>query len=112
MLYLKNSLVNLIILLFSLFFVSILSAEDSNFIFPKKKIIVIKAEKKSQKNIKISIDLDATKLPQKNPLRKSLPTKGDLIKNAETSDLLEKKEVLNKTVPQEQPKTKQALQNN
>ena len=112
MLYLKNSLVNLIILLFSLFFVSILSAEDSNFIFPKKKIIVIKAEKKSQKNIKISIDLDATKLPQKNPLRKSLPTKGDLIKNAETSDLLEKKEVLNKTVPQEQPKTKQALQKN
>ena len=38
MLYLKNSLVNLTLILFSLFFLTVLSADDSGFIFPKKKI--------------------------------------------------------------------------
>ncbi len=53
MLYLKNSLVNLTIILFSLFFLTILPAEESNFIFPKKKIITIKADEKKQNKTEI-----------------------------------------------------------
>jgi len=49
--YLKNSLVNLIIVLFSLFFLTISLAENSNFIFPKKKNITIKTNE--EKKIKI-----------------------------------------------------------
>ena len=55
MLYLKNSLVNLIIILFSLFFSTNLSAEDGTFIFPKKKIISIKVEKKNLSTSIISL---------------------------------------------------------
>ena len=67
MLYLKNSLVNLTIILFSLLFLSISSSADDNFIFPKKKIITIKTEEKKQnkveKNkIKYVILTTATKL--------------------------------------------------
>ena len=91
MLYLKNSLVNLIILLFSLFFISILSAEDSSFIFPKKKIIIIKADKKKENNINVSRNIDSFELPQKNPLRKNSSTKKKLINNLESVDLKKKK---------------------
>ena len=37
MLYRNNSLLNLITILFSLFFLTILSAESNDFILPKKK---------------------------------------------------------------------------
>ena len=39
MLNLKNSLVNLTITLFSVFFLTVLLADDSNFILTKKKLL-------------------------------------------------------------------------
>ena len=69
MLYLKNSLVNLTIILFSLFFLTILLAEDVNFIFPKKKIVTIKPDTKKLNNFKISTSFKPVNLPQKNPSR-------------------------------------------
>ncbi len=72
MLYLKNSLVNLTIIFFSLFFLTISSADDSNFIFPKKKIITIKSDKKKQSNIEINKNFTSIDLPQKNPFRENL----------------------------------------
>ena len=51
MLYLKNSLVNLTIILLSFFFITVSLANTEGFIFPKKKIILIKTVDK--KNIKI-----------------------------------------------------------
>ena len=71
MLYLKNSLVNLTIILFSLFFLTISLADDSDFIFPKKKIITIKSDEKKFINVKISKNFLSNNIPQKNPLRKN-----------------------------------------
>ena len=72
MLYLKNSLVNLTIILFFLFFLTILSAENANFIFPKKKIVTIKPDTKKLNNLKkISKSFKSVNLPQKNPSRES-----------------------------------------
>ena len=48
MLNLKNSLVNLTIILISLFFLTFSSADDRTFVFPKKKIITIKSVEKKQ----------------------------------------------------------------
>ena len=48
MLYLKNSLVNLTIILISLFFLTVSSGDDNTFIFPKKKIITIKPLEKKK----------------------------------------------------------------
>ena len=75
MLYLKNSLVNLTIALFSLFFLTISSADDSNFIFPKKKIITIKIDEKKQNNVEINTNFKLDDLPQKNPFRKNFAPK-------------------------------------
>ena len=69
MLYLKNSLVNLLIVLFSLFFLTFLLADDNNFVFPKKKIITIKTDKKKLDNIEIIKNFTSIDLPRKNPLR-------------------------------------------
>ena len=79
MLYLKNSLVNLTIILFSLFFLTILSADDNSFIFPKKKFITVKTDKIKQFKVDISKNFKPSNLPQKNPLRKKIITKKDSI---------------------------------
>ena len=79
MLYLKNSLVNLTIILFSLFFLTILSADDNSFIFPKKKFITVKTDKIKQFKIEISKNFKPGNLPQKNPLREKNITKKDSI---------------------------------
>ena len=69
--YLKNSLVNLTIILFSLFFLTILSAEESDFIFPKKKFITIKVSENKQDNTEISKSLKLDSLPKKKPFIKN-----------------------------------------
>ena len=69
MLYLKNSLVNLTIILLSSFFITISLANTEGFIFPKKKIILIKTVDK--KNIKIEKNNGNNQeyLPQKKPIK-------------------------------------------
>ena len=74
MLYLKNSLVNLTIILFSLFFLTVLSADENGFIFPKKKNITVNFDTKKLNKIKQSKDFKDGNLPQKNPLREKLNT--------------------------------------
>ncbi len=71
MLYLKNSLVNLTIIFFSLFFLTFTSADDSSFIFPKKKIITITSDEKKLDNVEISKKFISITLPKKNPLRQN-----------------------------------------
>ena len=71
MLYLKNSLVNLTIILFSLFFITTLVAESGDFIFPKKKNLTIKPVEKKQIKIGINKNLNTNILPQKNPFREN-----------------------------------------
>ena len=70
MLYLKNSLVILTILLFTLFFLTIGSTDDNIFIFPQKKITLIITDEKKQNNDEISKNFTSIDLPQKNPLKK------------------------------------------
>jgi soluble lytic murein transglycosylase len=107
MLYLKNSLVNLTILLFSLFFLTILLADDDNFIFPKKKVISIKTDKKKANNFEVSKNFKTNKLPQRNPLRKNITLK----KKVETKAVSKKKEIKNIVTNDILPLKKQIIQN-
>ena len=94
MLYLKNSLVNLTIVIFILFFLTILSANNNDFIFPKKKIITIKVDEKKQIKVKIGKNFNSIHLPQKNPFRKVTI----LEKSVKKLDLPEKQEVKKKII--------------
>ena len=112
MLYLKNSLVNLTIILFSLFFLTTLLAENNEFIFPQKKVITIKVDEKKQENIRTNKNLKSTELPQRNPLRKDFSIQEDLKKNIKTSALKEKKFVIDKAINNNLPQKKPTLNNN
>ena len=107
MLYRNNSLLNLITILFSLFFLTILSAESNDFILPKKKIYTSVFDKKKTKNETIEIDSKFESLPKKKPLQKSIKTpslKNDDLNNLKT---IEKKETVNNifdyNLPQKKP---------
>jgi len=106
MLYLKNSLVNLTIIFFSLFFLTFATADDGNFIFPKKKIITIKSDEKKQDNVEISRKIISIDLPKKNPLRQNY-TRQNKIKDIEKiNEVIKKKEVVNSTSAKDLPKKK------
>ena len=75
MLYLKNSLVILTLIFFSLFFLTTLSADDGNFILPKKKIITIKPTIKKANKTEVNKSYKSINLPQKNPLRQKAGVK-------------------------------------
>ena len=108
MLYLKNSLVNLTIILFSLFFITISSADNNDFIFPKKKIISIKAKDERQTKIVTNRNFKTSYLPQRNPFRKP----ANLKKNTKNLEIYEKKEELNKNSSNNLSKKKSTIQNN
>jgi len=93
MLYRKNSLVNLTIILFSLFFFTILSAENSDFIFPKKKILTINPVEKKRSKIEIDRNFESSFLPRKNPLRFYLSPENNLNNNVKTSVITKIKEI-------------------
>ncbi len=87
---LKNSLVNLIIILFSLFFLTVSSADNDNFIFPKKKIIVIKKVEKKQIEIKKN-ENQKVNLPQKKPVEKKVSKPKQLVNSKKNVNLIEGK---------------------
>jgi len=115
MLNLKNSLVNLTIISFSLFFLTIASSDDNGFIFPKKKIVIIKADKKKQDNIEIvKKNFTSIDLPQKNPLRKIISQQKklngkDVIK---VSKEIKKEKVTNTATATNLPKKEPVFQDN
>ena len=111
MLYLKNSLVNLTIIFFSLFFLTIAASDDNNFIFPKKKIITIKDALKKQNNIEISKSFESIYLPQKNPLRKNQTQQRKVNDSVEITRLTKKK-VTNNTITSTLPKKNPTSENN
>ena len=108
MLYLKNSLVNLTIVLFSLFFLTISIADDNNFIFPKKKIITIKTDKKKIIGFQTSKNFKSSELPQKNPLRKIVTLK----KTTQSKETPKKKEIKNEFISSDLPLKKPIMQKN
>ena len=106
MLYLKNSLVNLTIIFYSLFFFTAVSTDDNNFIFPKKKIITIKTDEKKQNNTEISKNFTSIVLPQKNPLRGNSIEQKKQKDSKEISKLTEKKKDTDNTtagLPKKKP---------
>jgi len=112
MLNLKNSLVNLTITLFSVFFLTVLLADDSNFIFPKKKIITINTNKEKPKKIGLRSSFKSIDLPKKNPLRiKSIQQK-KLGQDLETPRAADKKIIKDKNTFVNLPKNKPNLKNN
>jgi len=111
MLYLKNSLVNLTIIFFSLFFLSIAASDDNDFIFPKKKIITVKNVLKKQNNIEISKSFGAIYLPQKKPLRKNKTQQRKKNDSVEITGLT-KKEVTDNTITSTLPKKNPTSENN
>ena len=108
MLNLKNSLVNLIIILFSLFFLTNLSTENSNFIFPEKKNITIKINKGKKNNTEVINNVKSFLFPQKSPIKKNLPAKKNQINNENlVIKADEKKLKINATsliLPEQKPK--------
>ena len=111
MLYLKNCLVNLTIILLSVFFLTVLYADDVNFILPKKKVIPIKVEEKKQSKVEISKDFKSSKLPQKNPLRADHTQQKKLKDNVKISDPTTKNEVVD-SVKISDPTTKKEVTDN
>jgi soluble lytic murein transglycosylase len=107
MLYLKNSLVNLIIILFSLFFLTISSADDNEFIFPKKKITTIKPIPKKQIKIEKNNSIKSVNIPQKKPIIKKKLTQNNLISSKENLKSkkikTEKKKLPSTELPQKKP---------
>jgi len=113
MLYLKNSLVNLTVIFFSLFFLTIASTDDDNsFIYPKKKIITIKSDKKKQSNIEVSKNYTFIDLPQKNPFRENSTQQKKVKDSVEISKLSKKKEIRDTTANAVLPVKKPISQNN
>ena len=111
MLYLKNCLVNLTIILLSLFFLTVLYADDVNFILPKKKVIPIKVEEKKQSKVEISKNFKSSKLPQKNPLRANHTQQKKLKDNVKILDPTTKN-VLTDNVKISDPTTKNEVTDN
>ena len=110
MLNLKNSLVNLIIILLSLFFITVSCADDDAFIFPQKKIITIEVEEKKQIKLEKIINNKTADLPKKKPiLRKKLNTK-KLLDKKNKPKLVEKKKIIKKIFSAELPAKKPTLE--
>ena len=112
MLNLKNSLVNLTIILFSLFFLTISLADENSFILPKKKIISTK--KINEKTVKVeeSSKEKIISLPRNKPSQKKTPSKKKLAKTKEKTKLLKKEKTAKKKLSAELPVKKPELTNN
>jgi len=112
MLYLKNSLVNLTITLFSLFFLTILPAEESNFIFPKKKIVTSVTSKNEQDKVEVTKNLNLNDLPQKKPFQKSLSSQKNLQEKTKISEYDKNKITNDRIIVRGLPKKKPSAKNN
>ena len=110
MLYLKNSLVNLTIILFSLFFLTVSLAEDGTFIFPQKKIIQIKNIEKKQINIEKQKN-NSIDLPKKKPIKKKNLTIKKTIDPEKNSNVVAKEDVVKKISTSELPAKKPTIEN-
>ena len=108
MLYLKNSLVNLIIIS-SLIYSTNLSSEENTFIFPKKKFIIIKIDETKQRKIEEKNSARVVVLPQKNPFRKNVLTKKRLKNNVSESKEIKKEKIEDKVVSSDLTKSKSVL---
>ena len=99
MLYLKNSLVNLTLIIFSLFFLTFSSANDSDFIFPKKKIITIKNNEKKIVQTQLNKNFELNVLPQKNPLKERIEKQSKVKKTNLTEGKKVKKKIVSGILP-------------
>ncbi|MBL6857459.1 MAG: lytic transglycosylase domain-containing protein [Pelagibacteraceae bacterium] len=103
MLYLKNSLVNLTIILFFSFFLTVSIADDGAFIFPKKKIIIIKPVIKNQIDVKKNNVFELSDLPQKKPIETKIIKQKNLTENNKNSKLVEDSNIKKKSFSAELP---------
>ena len=110
MLNLKNSLVNLTIILISLFFLTVSSGDDNTFIFPKKKIIKIKPLEKKQIIIGKNNE-NLSDLPKKKPIESEKAVHKNLPITKNKSDPGNNNKVEKKIYSSELPLKKPAAQN-
>jgi len=68
----NNSLLNLIIILSTFFFFTVLTAENNDFILPKKKIYIPSNDNLKSKKETIKVDNKFNSLPRKKPLKKKI----------------------------------------
>ncbi len=101
MLNLKNSLVNLTIILFSLFFLTVSSSEEGAFIFPEKKIFILKDVKKKQVKTIKNNNFTSLVLPQKKPLQKKVIIQKKINKNEKKDKI--KENILTSNLPAKKP---------
>jgi len=110
MLYLKNSLVNLTIILFSLFFLTVSSADDGVFIFPQKKIIIIKKIEKQTEVKKIN-NKKSVVLPQKKPTKREKQIQRNLTITQKKTNLPVRNEIKEEIFFNKLPTKKPTLKN-
>ena len=101
----NNSLLNLIIILFNFFFFTVLSAENNDFILPKKKVYIPHNDSLKLKNETLKVDNKFNIFPRKNPLKRRI----DIPKK----NLNEEKKVdtNNFNLPQKKPFFKNKIRN-
>jgi len=109
MLNLKNCLVNLIIILFSLFSLTVSSTANDDFVFPKKKEITIKNIEKKQNEVKKKNNIKSINLPQKKPMLKKEQDQKNLKISNKKSTLTVRSEVKKKIFANELPVQKPTL---
>jgi len=112
MLYLKNSLVNIAIILFSLLFLSILSADEGAFIFPQKKNLTIKTEENKKTKIEKYNNNKFIDLPQKKPIKEKKITKNSVKTIESNKKFLNKVKNKKKVLANDLPLKKPIINNN
>jgi len=88
-----------------MFIFTILSAENSNFILPKKKIITINTDKEKYIKTEINKSFKLIDLPQKNPFRIRNPMKKNLKETLKTAKPV-KEELFIRDLPKKKPNLK------
>ena len=105
MLYRNNSLHNLTIIFFSLFFLTVLSADNNDFILPKKKFFILASDSEKIKNEAIKTNVKFNILPKNKPLEIKLNT------SIKTTVKLKKKLFYGSNLPQKKPILEKKIRN-
>ena len=101
----NNSLLNLTIILSTFFFFTVLSAENNDFILPKKKIYIpSNGDFKSKQEI-IRVDIKFSSLPKKKPLKEKINTSKKIV-SKENKD-----SIYSFYLPQKKPVFKNKIRN-
>jgi soluble lytic murein transglycosylase len=101
----NNSLLNLTIILSTFFFFTVLSAENNDFILPKKKIYIPSNDNLKPKKVTLKVDSKFNNFPKKKPLKEKINV------SKETINKVRKVDAYDFNLPQKKPIFKNKIRN-